>query len=91
MGAVVQNVTARLNRRAAARALGRLVNIKSKEIFPDRRMPQNTPGHASGKPNGLFRGWEPSAAVGGRWLETATLKVNQLEELLACVMWLAEE
>ena len=83
MGAVVQDVTARLNRRAAARALGRLVNIKSKEIFPDRRMPQNTPGHASGEPNGLLRGWKPSAAIGGSGLETAAPEVNQLEELLA--------
>ena len=91
MRAVVQDVTARLDRRAAARALGRLVYIKSKEIFPDRRMPQNTPGHASGEPNGLLHGWKPRAAIGSSGLETATFEVNQLEELLARVMWLAEE
>ena len=91
MRAVVQDVTARLNRRAAARALSGLVDIESKEVFPDRRMPQDTPGHASSEPTGLFRGWEPSAAIGGSGLETATFKVNQLEELLARMMWLAEE
>ncbi len=92
-GTLIQNVIARLQRRAIAQTPVRLVNVEAAEILADRCMPENCSSHA-----GRQTGWispfdlrEPTSTgkVGG--LDKVSLGVQQLEELLATISGITEE
>ncbi len=92
-GTLIQNMIARLQRRAIARTPVRLVDIEAAEILADRCMPKNCSSHA-GRQTGWISPFDlrepaPTSKVGG--LDKVTLGVHQLEELLATIRGIAEE